>query len=683
MIKLKNLTIKNFLSIGSVTQALNLDLAGMTLILGENLDAGIEGSRNGAGKSAILNAVSYGLFGSPLTNIKKDNLINKINSKNMVVSIEFEKNGHNYRIERGRKPNFIKYIVDDNLVTSPDTDESQGESKWTQDEIDRTLGINHLMFKHLVGLNTYTEPFLSMKASDQRNLIEEILSITLLSRKSEDLKELIKDTKEKIKEEEILLKSNTESNNRIQKSIDELNLKSKIWQKKKDENLLSIKKQLESFASIDFSKELESLDQLEIWIEKNNNISNVLDYSGNRLKLLKQEYSNFENEHVRIVSLKENKNIKNKERFLVDISRKESLFQDNFNKIQNEEKHLNDLKTQLDSPESVLCKLCNQTLKDDDHREKILVKIKNDYDKTFGLIENLKNSNILIQTEIDQINREMILFEKEEESGRIELEEKEKEILEKINSQSRKIFEKEKELKEKEKELSFLGEKPKSIFLSRKELFDSQQIYEKLKNDILHEESLNNPYLEQIEILKNSLYTIDYSLINELTRLKDHQEFLLKLLTSKDSFIRKKIIDQNLSYLNHRLAFYLEKLNLSHTVKFLNDLSVEITRLGKDFDFDNLSRGERNRLILALNWSFRDIWESLNSSINLMFVDEMLDSGLDLHGSESALSILKDMARTRSKNIFLISHKEELISRVSNILLIRKEDGFSTISDYE
>jgi len=175
-----------------------------------------------------------------------------------------------------------------------------------------------------------------------------------------------------------------------------------------------------------------------------------------------------------------------------------------------------------------------------------------------------------------------------------------------------------------------------------------------------------------------ALQDISWDIINEANTLKDHQEFLLKLLTNKDSFIRKKIIDQNLAYLNNRLTYYLDKMGLPHNVVFQNDLTVEITQLGQDLDFDNLSRGERNRLILGMSWAFRDVWESLYQGINLLFVDELIDNGLDANGIESALTVLKGMARERHKNVFLISHKEELIGRVNNVLRVVKENGFTS-----
>jgi DNA repair exonuclease SbcCD ATPase subunit len=191
-----------------------------------------------------------------------------------------------------------------------------------------------------------------------------------------------------------------------------------------------------------------------------------------------------------------------------------------------------------------------------------------------------------------------------------------------------------------------------------------------------------NPYEEQIEELKKTaIQEINWDIINTLTKLKDHQEFLHKLLTNKDSFIRKKIIDQNLSYLNKRLSYYIDKLGLPHVVIFQNDLTVEITQLGQDLDFDNLSRGERNRLILSMSFAFRDVWEGLYQGINLLFIDELVDAGMDSAGVESALAVLKKMARERNKNIYLISHKDELIGRVNNVLRVVKENGFTSYSN--
>jgi len=220
-----------------------------------------------------------------------------------------------------------------------------------------------------------------------------------------------------------------------------------------------------------------------------------------------------------------------------------------------------------------------------------------------------------------------------------------------------------------------------TFYTEVQEAYEHKHNLEALANQHAEKTAELNPYDEQIASLRESgLQEIDFESINELTVLKDHQDFLLKLLTNKDSFIRKKIIDQNISYLNHRLAFYLEKIGLPHDIKFNSDLTVEITEYGRDLDFDNLSRGERNRLILSLSWAFRDIYESLNHPVNLMIIDELIDSGIDSAGVENSLAILKKMNRDHGKKIFLISHKEELVGRVSEVLTVVKTGGFTEYS---
>ena len=232
------------------------------------------------------------------------------------------------------------------------------------------------------------------------------------------------------------------------------------------------------------------------------------------------------------------------------------------------------------------------------------------------------------------------------------------------------------------KEIDSLGEltaRPNTYYDTVEEALKHQNNLKTLETQLLVKAGETDPYQEQIdELLNTAMVEITWDQVNELNNLKEHQEFLLKLLSSKDSFIRKKIIDQNLAYLNNRLTYYLDKMGLPHSVVFQNDLTVEITQLGQDLDFDNLSRGERNRLILGLSWSFRDVWESLYQNINLLFIDELIDNGLDASGVENALAVLKKISRERKKNVFLISHKDELIGRVNNVLKVIKENGFTS-----
>jgi DNA repair exonuclease SbcCD ATPase subunit len=225
-VSINNISLKNFLSTGNVTQTVVFNQKNLTLILGDNLDLGGNGARNGVGKTVIAQAISYALYGEPINKIKQDNLINRTNGKNMLVTIDFSVNGNDYRIERGRKPNVLRFYFNN---VEHKNNESQGENRETQDQIIDLLKMSHVMFKNLVILNTYTEPFLSMKAPDQREIIEQLLGISLLSEKAENLKEKVKTTKLLIQQEDFKIKTIEESNKKVSEQIDNLKKRQSIW----------------------------------------------------------------------------------------------------------------------------------------------------------------------------------------------------------------------------------------------------------------------------------------------------------------------------------------------------------------------------------------------------------------------------------------------------------------------
>ena len=583
--KIKNITVKNFMSVGNQTQAVDFDKEHLTLVLGANLDLGGDdsGSRNGTGKTTIVNALSYALYGQALTNIRKENLINATNGKAMLVTCEFGVNGTNYKIERGRKPNVLKFFINDQEQEHKD-DDAQGDSRETQKSVERLLGMSHTMFKHLVALNTYTEPFLSMKAADQREVIEQLLGITVLSEKSEALKEIIRQTKDSVQAETFKIDGIKAANENVQKSIESLILKSKAWDNKQQDDIEKLGKAIVQLESVDIEQELRLHTELKTWLDND----------------------------VRIRQLV-------KQRATLESA------------LGQAEKAVTKYTKELESLANKTCHACEQELHDHKHEEmtaeatKHLAEASTYYDKVVA-----DHATIVaeIATIGEQTRKPITFYEREAEA-----------LGHKNN-----LANLEKTLEEKASEL--------------------------------------NPYEEQIEELKKTaIQEIDWTSVNELSKLKDHQEFLLKLLTNKDSFIRKKIIDQNLAFLNKRLGYYIDKLGLPHTVVFQNDLSVLITQLGQDLDFDNLSRGERNRLILSLSFAFRDVWESLYQHVNLLFVDELIDAGMDAAGVEAGLAVLKKMGRERNKNIYLISHKDELIGRVNNVLRVIKENGFTSYSN--
>ena len=582
MINIKELTVRNFMSVGNQTQAVNFAQKNLTLVLGENLDQGGDdsGSRNGTGKTTIVNALTFALYGNALTNIKKDNLVNKINNKGMLVTLAFEKDGIEYRIERGRKPNVLQFFVNDQAQTTEETDDAQGDMRETQKDLDDLIGMSHDMFKHIVALNTYTEPFLSMKANDQRAIIEQLLGITLLSEKAETLKELIKETKDQIFQENADIEAVKRSNEGIQKSIDSLTTKQSAWNTQHANEVEKIARAIVELESVDIEAELAKHAELKVYDEKSAKLKSL-----------------------------------NKERATLDSA------------VAQAERSVKKYASELAKLQDRKCHACDQELHDHKHES-----------MTAEATTHMTDAN----TYHDKIVSDLAL------------------IISEIGS------------------VGELTQRPNTYYDTVEQALKHQNNLKSLETQLEVRAGEQDPYQEQIDELKHTaMQVVSWDRVNELSSLKDHQEFLLKLLTSKDSFIRKKIIDQNLAYLNNRLTYYLDKMGLPHSVLFQNDLSVLITQLGQDLDFDNLSRGERNRLILGLSWSFRDVWESLYQGINLLFVDELIDNGLDASGVEGALAVLKKMSRERKKNIFLISHKDELIGRVNKVLKVIKENGFT------
>ena len=585
-IKIKDLTVKNFMSVGNQTQAVNFGREQLTLVLGENLDQGGDdsGSRNGTGKTTIVNALSFALYGTALTNIKKDNLINKINNKNMLVTLTFEKDGNKYKIERGRKPTIMKFYVNNQEQSAESNDDSQGDMRETQKDIDELLGMSHDMFKHIVALNTYTEPFLSLKANEQREIIEQLLGITLLSEKADSLKEQIRQTKESILQETADIEAAKKSNDKIQVSITGLENRQSAWYAQQKTDCAKIAASITELQSVNIEGELEQHAKVKLY-----------------------------DEHAaKIKSL-------NKERATLETA------------VIQADKSVNKYTKELEQLKNKTCPACEQSLHSHKHEE-----------MTANVEKNLADSVLYLQGISDSYTS----------------------VLQELET------------------IGDINGRPKTYYDTLEEALKHQNNLTSLEAALIKRTEEVDPYQEQIDDLKHTaIQEISWDNVNLLNSMKDHQEFLLKLLTNKDSFIRKKIIDQNLAYLNNRLTYYLDKMGLPHQVSFLNDLNVEITQLGQDLDFDNLSRGERNRLILGLSWAFRDVWESLYQSINLLFVDELIDNGLDANGVENALGVLKKMARERKKNIFLISHKDELIGRVNNVLKVVKENGFTSYAN--
>ena len=591
--------MKNVMSFGNVPIVIDLQKDLLTLVFGENLDKGEDsGERNGVGKSSIVQAIHFALFGDSIGNqIKKPNLVNKINKKNLEVELEIE-DGENFYVIKRTKPTpkttNLEFYVNDGLVEGKD--EGQGEAADTQKEINRMLGMSCDMFNQAVVLSTYVEPFLRQSIPSQRKIIEELLGISQLTEKADILSEKLKTSRIAVRYEEFKIKTLEETNQKLkdnhESSMAELKRKSENWVTDITGKIARYQGLVDELSKIDINKEIETHEELNQWLE--------IKRSNDDIGVQKRRFSSDEQRHERLIFECQDK--------------------------------LEEYNTKIALVEDKKCHECGQAVHDDDSTR-----------LRQGLLERIRQNENTIEIEANAL---LELIEARENLG----------------------------------EPVSQSERPVTYYDTLDKAYEHKGNLTELAAHLKNTEDATNSWEEQIEAqLEAPLHEIDYGLKTDLTNLRDHQEFLLKILTNKESAVRKKIVTQNMGQLNTRLGHYLDKLGLPHSVKFLPDMSVEILLMGTDYDFMSLSRGERARLSLGLTFAFRDVWESMNKSLNLFFIDEVLDEGIDPAGMESVVKTIKHMTRTQGKNIFVVSHREELISRVENVMHVVKEGGFSSI----
>lgn len=697
--------MRNFFSFGNCPQVVDLDSNDLALVLGQNNDVLLDGAdnsgrRNGVGKSAIIQGIVYGLYGKSIGNdIKIPNLVNKTNPKYCEVFIDFVKDGVEYRIERGRSPTYFNFYTLNNEHVD---DESRGEKKDTQEDLNEILGISQQLFEHIVVLNANVEPFLSLSAAKQRDMIEELLGITQLTEKAELLKDMHKESKRLADQEKFKIETLTESNKRIEQSIETLQEQANTFEKNKRAKIESINSNLKDYEGVDFTELFALASTMEQAI-KHNEARNALEQ---RLNLLVQKYQTYdeqlssEKEAIRSEIEKLNtidivSELKNHEE--LDMWHQlEAILKDSLSTKKMKEYQIGVLNNNIISLESTLkseekklqdvldnkCPLCNGSLEHDSSH----LSIKN---QCIHSIESLKTDIDIAKSQIEMHNQEiggLEIFEMPPKpvtvyptlSGAQLHEHKLEELNKKLQEEKINIYESEVQSVYAELESTPILEVPESF--STKDVQDLQYTYNGYISDLEREQKSENQFFSQIETLKTtSLQPVSYDSFNELDKLANHQDFLAKLLINKDSYVRKRIIEQNISFLNTRLQYYIDAVGSSHQVIFMNDLSVDITLNGQSYDFKQLSRGERTRVNIALSLAFRDTYESLYQGINLMCVDELVDQGMDTNGVLNTWMIFQDLAAVRGKNVFVISHRDELLSKAETILKIVKEDGFSSV----
>lgn len=569
----KTISIKNFMSFGNAESTVELDKQGTVTVTGENLD---QGGSNGSGKTTIINALCYALYNKAFDNITLQRLVNTTNAlKNtqMEVRLVFEKDGCEYEVFRARGAEYKIEIHKDGEDITPGKGAVECDALLVE-----VIGISYELFTKTIIFSGNSPAFLQLPLFQQRNQIEELFNITMLSEKATLLKEKIKSTEQDIKVAEAITKQQESAVELHKKHVKEASERVSKWELNRELEITDIQETLLLVGQIDFDAE-------KVLHSERTQLKDEGAYLATKLAPLRKD--------------------------------KQQLTKDVQNLI-TEHEHLTDAK----------CPYCTQSFAD----------------------APLKLATV--NASLDEKGAKLLMVEG---------------TVEELSTKALSILDR-------------LGAVEKSIqYQELDELLEARENTAQLRKKADELKVAINPHLEARDKLQaESAGEVDYLKVDDLRRRLDHQQFLLKLLTDKNSFLRRRIINKTIPFLNGRLNFFTNALGLPHVVKFDADMSCTVAEFGRELDFGNLSAGEKKRVNTAMALAFRDVLHHLHAKTNLLMIDE-LDGALDQLGIDSIIRILKEKARDEELSVFVISHHPSIAGRLDQNLRIVKENGFSSV----
>lgn len=218
------------------------------------------------------------------------------------------------------------------------------------------------------------------------------------------------------------------------------------------------------------------------------------------------------------------------------------------------------------------------------------------------------------------------------------------------------------------------------MFKSIKEITSAKIMGETVAKDLDKLEQEVNPHVESLialEATPPSKRKTDE--IEELHTFIEHQEFLVKLLTKKESFLRKALLLRYTPFLNERLKYYLDKMGLPYRVTFKEDMTAAVSQFKTEVNPASLSLGQQARVNIAFPFAFRDVLQKRYGVIPFCMLDEFLDTGLGNVGVQLAAKMVKEIARENGLSMFVISHKDEISNMFDSKMMIELKNGFSSV----
>ena len=571
MITFETLKWKNFLSTGDQWIEINLNTTTSTLIVGAN----------GAGKSTMLDALTFALFNKPFRKISKGQLVNSINEKGTKVELTFTIGRDEYRVFRGIKPTtFEVYRNNKPLDQDAATKDMQ---KYLEQSI---LKLNYKSFTQVVILGSSTfVPFMQLKAPHRREVIEDLLDINIFSQMNQLLKDRVRSASQKDKDCTHLVTLAEEKVSSQEKLIDSLK---EVNSELKEEQLRKLNKK-----------------QIQI------------------LELCKDKE---ESEHELSDSEGQLKEFDSHKKSLQDLRSTESDLKSELRRVTKETKFFKN----NDS-----CPTCTQVINPDFKKDKIDVLTKDGVSLTKKTNEFKEEITTLVKTieELESISEEVY------------------QLRSRISSYDRDIIRLEKDTLTIEKELDKLGRDTPNI--------DKE-------NHIL------NALTMDLENTRDKCGKVSAEL--------DEYKVVANLL--RDSGIKAKIIKKYIPVFNTLINIYLHNMDTFFNFTLDEEFNEVIkSRFRDEFTYSSFSEGEKQKIDLALLFTWREIARMKNSAAtNLLILDEVFDSSLDADSTSALLAILGTLGN--NTNIFVISHKGDiLIEKFHRTLRFEKINDFSKLVD--
>ena len=545
---------------------------------------------NGSGKSTILDALNFVLFGKPFRNIKLNRLINRINEKNLVTEIEFNIGFDKWKIVRGLKPTVFEIYKNDQVL------DKLSSKKLNQAEIDKLLGINQKLFKNIVGVAvTNNKPFLSMPIWEKRELIENIFNIDVLAEMSKEVKrrKTLEQSEEKLKITE-----------------------SSALEKQINDNKKYISDMTQYIANFNTNNENDKATV----ISRIDELKNIISKNQKNIKVATDK----------IIELQEKTKVEPDTNAYSKTIKSLGISENEKKRIQ---KTLDQLK---DNP---LCPMCGSELSG----------------------EHAKKHIKELTEEIDRLTNTVIPKLKSEEDAYKALKKEYDANIAMIRNIEMRKSQEELSLKNSNGEINQCNKKLEEID-KRQCPFNLDEYKEKVK-------TLN----EQLDELKK--------VITGLTHQIEIDKELIDILG--DDGIKVYFFRKLIPILNQNINSYLKKFELPICLEFDEQMQETIINGRSDMEYDQFSGGEKTRIDMSVLLSFFNISRIIsNWSCNLLFIDEILDGGIDKNGIEQFLATLYNIVSDNEKKlgIYLVSHKiDDVKIEINKTIEIKKKGLFSEI----